>query len=110
MPARRGYAGTTAALKLPVSRSVSLVPSVEGEVDEFKVRPELPAGLELDPISGVISGMSITAVPVAAYNVTAENETGYCRTNITFAVNVMPPESLSYTEVDDVYHVGESVS
>lgn len=90
-------------------RPVQLFPTVEGEVNEFKISPELPAGLTFDGKTGIISGIPTGVAEEKPYEVTAENETGSIMTTVTFAVQVMPPDHLSYPRVDDVYTVGEPV-
>eukprot|EP00413_Alexandrium_margalefii_P036355 CAMPEP_0204590370 /NCGR_PEP_ID=MMETSP0661-20131031/49746_1 /ASSEMBLY_ACC=CAM_ASM_000606 /TAXON_ID=109239 /ORGANISM="Alexandrium margalefi, Strain AMGDE01CS-322" /LENGTH=772 /DNA_ID=CAMNT_0051600393 /DNA_START=12 /DNA_END=2330 /DNA_ORIENTATION=- len=94
----------------PVLRAMAVQPTVEGKVDSFTVEPPLPAGLEIDAATGAIGGTpSVTAEP-ATYTVTARNETGASTASLTFGVKVMPPTSLSFPRVDDVYNVGEEVS
>jgi len=97
------------AQEYPVLRSMAVQPTVEGQVDKYTVEPALPSGLELAPETGVISGTPSAPVDSAQYTVTAMNETGAVSACLTFAIKVMPPESLSYPGVDDVYNVGEAV-
>lgn len=94
----------------PTHRDLKLAPTVSGQVDAFLVDPSLPEGLSLDPKSGVISGMPTAVAPSTTYKVTAKNDTGETSTELTFEVQVMPPEELSYPSIDDVYNVEEVVS
>jgi len=52
-------------VSLDVGRPFSLDrPTVNGTVTNFSVSPALPAGVSLDPATGVISGTPLTAAPV----------------------------------------------
>ena len=51
-------------------------PSVSGTVTGYSVSPALPAGLTLDPTSGVISGTPLAASPTTTYVITASNTGG----------------------------------
>lgn len=93
----------------PVLRSMSINPTVEGEVDEFSVSPALPEGIALDEKTGQISGIPKAVAAATTYEVTAKNETGSTKTALAFVVKVMPPAALTYPRVDDVYTVGEEI-
>jgi Putative Ig domain len=72
-----------------------LQPTVAGAVSGYSVGPALPAGLSLDPSTGVISGTPLTAAPKGTYTITASNEAG----TATITLNVMvlvPPTALTY--------------
>lgn len=69
----------------------SLVPtSSGGKVTSWTVNPALPAGLELDSTSGVISGTPTTAAPPASYTVTASNSGGIATATLAMAVSAGP--------------------
>jgi Putative Ig domain len=75
-----------------------LQPTVTGTVSAYSVSPALPAGLSLDPSTGVISGTPLTAAPKGTYTITASNEAG----TATITLNVMvlvPPTALTYPPV-----------
>jgi hypothetical protein len=69
-------------------------PSVGGTVTGYSVSPALPAGLTLDPTSGVISGTPVAASPTTTYTVTASNAGGSATASVTFMVLV--PPTLTY--------------
>jgi hypothetical protein len=69
-------------------------PYVSGTVTGFSVNPALPAGLMLDPASGVISGTPQAAAPTTTYIFTASNTGGSVTAALTFAVLV--PPTLAY--------------
>ena len=48
-------------------------PTVSGTVTGYSVSPALPAGLTLDPTSGVISGTPLAGSPATTYVITASN-------------------------------------
>lgn len=79
------------------------------EVDLFEVEPPLPAGLQLDPKTGHISGEPTEVTDFSTYTITASNESGTCTQTLGFAVKVLPPCNLRYPTVDEVYGVGEMV-
>ena len=68
-------------------------PSVIGTVTAYSVSPALPAGLTLDPKSGVISGTPQTGSN-AAYTVSASNAGG--STTLTLSVVVLVPPTVAY--------------
>lgn len=49
----------------------SLVPTYSGDADSFAIRPALPAGLILDPTTGVVSGTPTNARVPATYTIAA---------------------------------------
>jgi hypothetical protein len=70
-------------------------PAGNGTVTGYAVSPALPAGLTLDPTSGVISGTPLTASPETTYTITASNAYGSATTSVTFMV--LTPPTLTYT-------------
>ena len=67
-----------------------------GVATAYVVTPALPAGLELHPATGVLSGTPTTATAEARYTVTASNGTGSTSAEITIVVQEMPPTELAY--------------
>jgi Putative Ig domain len=70
-------------------------PSVSGTVTGYTVSPALPAGLTLDPTSGVISGTPVAASS-GTYTVTASNGAGTATAALTLVIHG-PPTGLTYT-------------
>ena len=70
-------------------------PSVSGTVTGYSVSPALPAGLTLDPTSGVISGTPLVGSPATTYVITASNAGGTATVAVTLLVLV--PPTLTYT-------------
>jgi 6-phosphogluconolactonase (cycloisomerase 2 family) len=75
------------------------VPTVIGSVDQYTVSPPLPAGLTLNPVSGVISGTPAALSPQTNYTVTARNcvlQSTATILRLTVANPNVPPGALSY--------------
>lgn len=69
-----------------------LAPAIGGgAATSWTVAPGLPAGLALDPKSGVISGTPAAPAAAAPYTVTASNSGGSCTAQVTLAVQDLPP-------------------
>ena len=71
-------------------------PSVTGTVTGYSVSPDLPAGLTLDPTTGVISGTPLAASSGTTYTVTASNRGGAATAVLTLEI-LVPPTALTYT-------------
>jgi 2',3'-cyclic-nucleotide 2'-phosphodiesterase (5'-nucleotidase family) len=73
------------------TRGLAVTPNVPtyggGTPDSFSVSPALPAGLALDPTSGVITGTPTATAATATYTVTAKNETGSARASLSLTVD-----------------------
>lgn len=67
-----------------------------GDIDEFTVDPALPAGLTLDPTTGVLSGTPNVVIPAGDYVITATNSGGMATFVINITVNPEAPAALSY--------------
>ncbi len=63
----------------------NMVPTVTGTVTNYSVSPTLPAGLSINPTSGVISGAPTAAAASASYTVTASNAGGSTTASVTIA-------------------------
>jgi len=75
--------GTMGAALTPVA------PTLNGHADTFAVFPSLPAGLTLDPATGIVSGTPTSARLALTYTVTASNAGGYTKSQ--FLLTVDPP-------------------
>jgi hypothetical protein len=69
-------------------------PNVGGTVTGYSVSPALPAGLMLDPTSGVIAGTPIAASS-GTYTVTASNGSGAATAALALVIHG-PPTALTY--------------
>ena len=82
-----------------------------GEITQYSVSPALPAGLSLDPQTGVISGTPTTVTASAIYTVTGSNNADSVQTSLTIGVEtqVEAPANLSYSDPAPVYIVGQPI-
>ncbi|WP_255991843.1 putative Ig domain-containing protein [Chitinolyticbacter albus] len=82
-----------------------------GAITHYVVAPALPAGLSLDTLSGVISGMPSSPTAQATYTITGTNAAGAAQAqiNIEVAAQLMPPTSLAYSDRVPVYIIGRSI-
>jgi len=66
-----------------------VVPTLGGHADAFTVSPPLPAGLTLDPVTGIVSGTPSRERVAVTYTITASNASGYIKSQ--FLLTVDPP-------------------
>lgn len=66
-----GYQGETYEYRVGVEAR-ALVPTPDGAVASYSIDPPLPAGLTLDPKTGVLGGIPTAAAPLTAYTITAQ--------------------------------------
>lgn len=87
-----------------------LVPNKNGTVvNSFAVSPALPAGLNLDTSTGIISGAGTVQSPRTTYTITATNSTGTGSALVDITVTIPPPTSLSYVN-PPTYFTGTTIS
>ncbi|MGA8890945.1 MAG: putative Ig domain-containing protein [Anaeromyxobacteraceae bacterium] len=82
-----------------------------GQPTSYAVTPALPAGLSLDPSTGIVSGTPTTPASVATYTVTASNAGGSAPVGlvITVSQSPQPPGTLSYSSMNPSYPAGTPV-
>ena len=85
-PLQLGYAGSPAI----GTKGVAIAPLTPyasgGPISSYRVSPRLPAGLSLDPATGVISGTPGAAAAAAEYAVTGSNSAGSSSTTVNLTV------------------------
>lgn len=69
-------------------------PTVTGNVDQYTVSPSLPAGIQLDPTTGTISGTPLLVAQQKAYRVRAQNTGG--STEFDLRISVVAPARFAY--------------
>jgi hypothetical protein len=79
-----------------------------GEITQYSVSPALPAGLSLDPQTGVLSGTPTTVTAPADYTVTGSHamDSVQAQINIEVQAQIVAPTSLTYSDPVPVYIVG----
>jgi hypothetical protein len=90
-PTRLVYATAPATY----TRGVAITPNTPyvsgGAIASYRVSPALPAGLSLDPVSGIISGTPTAVKPAGDYTVTGANSAGSTSVSLSLTVNDAAP-------------------
>ena len=74
-----------------------------GTPTAYIASPALPAGLNLNPSTGVISGTPSAISPATSHVVTASNPAGNATASVTIAVTDTPPVALAYKTSPAIY-------
>jgi hypothetical protein len=82
---------------------------ISGAADSFSVSPALPAGLELDRLTGHITGTPSLPSGAAVFAVTAHGPAGNAVASLSIAVNG-PPAGLTYSRNPAVYWKGVAIA
>ncbi|BAU52226.1 putative Ig domain-containing protein [Mucilaginibacter gotjawali] len=82
--------------------------STGGPVASYSISPGLPAGLSIDPLTGIISGTPTVISPATNYLVTATNAGGTATFTINITVNP-PAPAITYPS-PDVYNAGTAIA
>ena len=86
-------------------------PILVGGPSQFTIQPGLPAGLSLDPDSGLITGVPTAPSAETFYTVTASNGAGQISTTIAITVFIgSPPKDLSYSTTEANYGLGFAIT
>ncbi|MEO0650500.1 MAG: putative Ig domain-containing protein, partial [Planctomycetota bacterium] len=111
-PGALTYSPSDATLVIGVN-GAPLVPQVSGSITSFTIFPDLPTGLTLDPVTGLIGGIPLNTVAQANFTVTASDCVGQQSiTQITIEVAdpAVPPTNLGYTAPASIYTACEEVA
>jgi gliding motility-associated-like protein len=88
----------------------NIVPTITSRAATFSVSPSLPAGLSLDPVTGIISGTPLELSAQRNYTITATNNGGSATFVIPITVNDIAPANLSYpTNPPNIFTVGTEI-
>jgi hypothetical protein len=105
-PAGLTYAATTGAYFVGTAIATNTPSSSGGAPTSYAVQPSLPAGLSLNPTTGVISGTPTAVTVNATYVVSASNSAGSTTASLTISVRrnivsftVGPDIALTYPNV-----------
>lgn len=79
-----------------VGEAIALTPAVSGSIDGYLVSPQLPSGLVLNGLTGVISGTPTRASEAATFAITATYRGGHSTFPLVLSVTE-PPNHLSYS-------------
>jgi len=83
--------------------------STGGAVASYAISPALPAGLALDPASGIISGTPSALSPAVAYTITATNSGGSTTATVEITVDDVAPSAVSYPTNPASYMIGQAI-
>jgi len=80
-----------------------------GPISNYSVAPALPAGLSIDRVTGIITGIPTAAASQAVYTVTGSNSAGATTVALQITVTFVPiaPTSLAYGSAKATYFVGD---
>ena len=95
-PANLAYSASTPTYVVGSAITPDTPSSSGGAVTSYGVTPALPAGLSLDPTTGILSGTPSVATAAAAYSVTATNAAG----STTFLLNLTVITPLPWRTLD----------
>ena len=111
-PSNLAYSTNPAVYTVGVAIANNTPSSTGGAVASYSVAPALPAGLNLDTGSGVISGTPTAVSATTTYMVTATNAAGSTTASLTITVNaeLTPPSGLTYSTNPAVYTVGVAIA
>ncbi len=70
----------------------------------------LPAGLNLDGATGVITGTPTAITPTASYIIQGSNVTGSTQVSVSITVNDQPPSNLTYSTNPATYVKGTAIT
>ncbi len=88
---------TTVASILRDITIADIVPTYSGSKATFSINPALPAGLNLNSTTGIISGTPTAITASKSYTVTALNDGGNTTKTFTLEVRIDPPTNLRYS-------------
>jgi len=114
-PTNLTYSSNPATYTVSAPIMVNVPNTTGGEPTQYGVTqgtPALPAGLTLNPTSGMISGTPSVASPAASYSITASNAFGSITTALTITVDPDDSQSptLAYSPSTVVYTVGKTIT
>jgi YVTN family beta-propeller protein len=109
-PTKLSYATASAVYTVGAAIAVNAPSSSGGTVGSYSVAPALPAGLRIDPLTGVISGTPTAVAAMATYTITASNFVGSTTATVTITVDNIPPTNLTYSASPVVYTVGTPIA
>jgi alpha-tubulin suppressor-like RCC1 family protein len=109
-PSNLTYSANPAVYTNGVAVPDNLPSNSGGTVTLYTISPGLPSGLDLDPLSGIISGTPSGLSPQTVYTVTAANSGGSTQATLTLTVNDVAPSSLTYATNPASFTVGQTIA
>ena len=97
-PAGLAYSANPASYTVNTAIAANVPSSTGGTITSYAVSPPLPAGLALDPVTGVVSGTPTAETALAVYTVTGTNANGSTPVGLSITVSASPtPSGFSFT-------------
>jgi len=109
-PSALSYSSNPATHTKGTAITANTPTSSGGVVTSYVVSPALPAGLTLNPSTGVISGTPTVVTPAASYTVTATNSGGSTNALLSITVNDAAPTALAYLINSAIYIQGTAIT
>ena len=109
-PSSLSYFTNPATYTMGSAITINAPTSSGGAVTSYVVSPALPAGLTLNPSTGVISGTPTAVVATGSYTVTASNSGGSATASVSITVNDAAPTMLAYSSNPATYTKGTAIT
>jgi DNA-binding beta-propeller fold protein YncE len=108
-PTRLTYSNNPAVYTVNAPIPVNLPGTSGGQPVQYRVKPDLPAALTLNPDTGAISGTPTAASPASYYYIIASNPFGSVTAKLSIAID-NGDGSLAYSPSTVVYTAGHAIT
>jgi uncharacterized repeat protein (TIGR01451 family) len=109
-PVNLTYSTPTASYVRGLAIAANTPSSGGGAPSAYAVNPALPAGLVLNPLTGVITGTPTALAASSNFTVTATNTGGSATATLAIAVKDIAPAGLTYATNPASYTVGSAIT
>ena len=109
-PTNLTYATNPVAYTLGTAIAPNTPSSSGGSVVIYSVSPALPPGLNLNALTGAISGTPTAITSIASYTVTATNAGGSATVSLSITVNPPAPPTITLQPMSQTVYVGQTAT
>ena len=89
----------TAIIATRTITNINASPTNTGDlITKYSINPALPAGLNMDSVTGKINGIPQVVVPQTVYTITGSNSGGSTTASFKLTVNAVAPSNLKYND------------